>query len=88
MIPEPPGLSAILPDPEERRRYASVLLRLAKRPVTPGRLAERARLTHRAAQVRAALRSDPRFMRVREPIHGPERYALRPECRTTRRAEA
>jgi hypothetical protein len=81
--PEPPGLSAILPDPDERRRYLSTLHRLAMRPITPQRLAERAKLKRRVTEVRAALRADPRFERVREPLDGPERYALRPEHRHT-----
>jgi hypothetical protein len=80
---EPAGLSALLPDPDERRRYVSALRRLAMRPVTPARLAERAKLKNRLRQVRAAIRSDPRFARVREPLDGPERYALRPEYRHT-----
>lgn len=85
---EPDGLSSILPDAEERRRYLSTLHRLSMGHVTPARLAERAKLMHRAAQVRAALRADPRFTRVREPAGGPERYALRPEHRHGTRQEA
>lgn len=78
---EPDCLATILPDPEERRRYLAALHRLAMRPITPARLAQRAKLTHRMAEVKAALRADPRFARVREPLDGPERYALRPEYR-------
>jgi hypothetical protein len=74
-------LERIFPDPKERARYADALRRLIMRPVTPARLAQRARLQHRAAQVRAALREDARLRRVREPIDGPERYELRPEHR-------
>ena len=81
---EPEGLATILPDAEERRRYLYALRRLAKGPVTPGRLAQRARLDHRAAQVRLALRADPRLERVRVPIRGPERYVLRRDATSTR----
>lgn len=96
MTDAPPDSGALLarlfPDPEERRRYVVALRRRTMRPLTPMRLARRARLEHRLPQVRAALRADARLRRVREPLDGPERYELRPECRHTaalaRRTEA
>lgn len=83
---DPPGevaalVARYLPDGEERRRYFVALRRLAMRPVTPARLAQRAGLGYRLPQVTAALRADARLRRVREPHQGPERYELRPEFR-------
>lgn len=76
---EPPGLSAIFPEPKVRARYLRALHKLSMHEVSTWRLAQRAKLTDRAAEVRAALRADPRYERVHEP--GPERYRLRVEHR-------
>ncbi|GEM_PF-3281133 len=78
---EPDGLAAILPDPEERRRYLHTLHKLTHRPISAQRLADRAKLKHRRAVILTALRADPRLQRIREPTTGPERYAWRPEYR-------
>ena len=78
--PEGYVLADFLPNVEEQRRYKDALRKLAAlRPVSAWRLADRARLQHRRAEVARALAADPRFARV--PARGPERYELRLEYR-------
>lgn len=92
---DPPAdyrLADYFPNPEEQRRYEIALRRLSMRPVSPARLAEHARLTHRLDDVRRALQEDPsvragsrqgpRTLPTPRPLpsrgHAPERGSMTP----------